>query len=390
MLLNRLYMGLLALATAGLLLYSGEPLFLAALLVWLVLVITMGVLVRHDAALLHTTIRVRPGGQNGKKLPITMTVRAEGPMFVTRSVIVEMEDYNTMFGTTVRRSYLLPITSAENIYEIEITPSRCGRITVSCKSVRVQDLLRLFSVPAEGFAPVQAVIHPHRVQVEVELSRTAIGSPRSDGMMQNRKGSDQREMFDIREYAPGDDVRSIHWKLSAKADELIVRQASDPSHYDIVILPDFGRKADGKPTDAVECNAAVAYGAAIGGQLLRRGAGFCMAIPSANGLELCEVRTPREYQQMITHWLSCPVQETAGDGLRYFLMEHLDTQFTRLLILTAGESSPVLTRMDGRIGVTVLHTVCNAPQTHTTLGPTSESVIVPAEADSTDTCRLLC
>ena len=390
MLRNRLYMGLLALATAGLLLYSGEPLFLAALLVWLVMVITMAVLVRHDAALLHTSIRVRPGGQNGKKLPITLTVRADGPLFVTRSVIVEIEGSNTMFGTTSALRYLLPVTSAENTFEIDVTPSRCGRYTVSCKSVTVQDLLRLFNVPAAKFDPVQTVIHPHRVQVEVELSRTVFGSPRSDGMMQNRKGSDQREMFDIREYAPGDDVRSIHWKLSAKADELIVRQASDPSHYDIVILPDFGRKADGKPTDAVECNAAVAYGAAIGAQLLRQGAGFCMAIPSAGGLELCEVRTPREYQQMITHWLSCPVQETAGDGLRYFLMEHLDTQFTRLLILTAGENSPVLTRLDGSIGVTVLHTVCHAPQTHTTLGPTSESVVVPAEADSAETCRLLC
>ena len=390
MLRNRLYMGLLALATAGLLLYSGEPLLLAALAVQLALVIIMGVLVRHDAALLHTTLRGRPGGQDGKSLPMTLTVRADGPMFVTRSVIVEMEGYNTMFGTTVDRRYLLPITAAENTYEVEVTPSRCGRITISCKSVRVQDLLRLFSAPAERFAPAQTVIHPHRIQVEVELSRTTIGSPRSDGMMQNRKGTDQREMFDIREYAPGDDVRSIHWKLSSKTDELIVRQASDPSHYDIVILPDFGRKQGSRLTDAAECNAAVAYGAAVGAQLLRQGAGFCMAIPSVNGLELCEVRTPRDYQQMITHWLSCPVQETGGDGLRYFLMEHLDTQFTRLLILSAGEHSPELARLDGRIGVTVLHTVRGAQQQHRALGPTSESVVVPAEADSAQTCRLLC
>lgn len=390
MLRNRLYMALLALATAGLLLYSGEPLLLAVLVVQLVLVLLMGLLVRHDAALLHTSVKVRSGGQDGKELPILLTVRASGPLFVTRSVIVEMEGYNTMFGTTGQKRYLLPITGAESSYEVKVHPSRCGRITVSCRGVWVQDLLQLFTVRTEAFAPVQSVIHPHRVQVEVELSRTTIGAPRVDGLMQNRKGTDQREMFDIREYTPGDDIRSIHWKLSAKADELIVRQASDPTHYDIVMLPDFGRLAGGKPTDAAECNAAAAYGAAIGAQLVRQGAGFCMALPGPNGLELHEAHTPREYQQMIAHWLSCPVRENSGDALRYFLMEKLDSQFTRLLILSAGEYSPELTRLDGRIGVTVLCAERGAAVHHAALGPTSETVKVPAEVDSAERCRLLC
>ncbi len=390
MLRNRLSMALLVLLTAGLLLYSGEPLLLAALAAQLMLVVLMGLLVRHDAALLRTAVQVRPGGQDGKELPVRLTVRTVGPLFVTRSVIIELESRNTMFGTTTQKRYLLPIIGAETSYEIRPRPSRCGRITIQCRGVWVQDLLQLFTVRAEPFAPVQSVIHPHRVQVEIELSRTTIGAPAADGLMQNRKGTDQREMFDIREYQPGDDIRSIHWKLSAKADELIVRQASDPTHYDIVILPDFGRNAGGRPTDAAECNAAAAYGVAIGAQLVRQGAGFCIALPGHSGLELHEVHTAREYQQMIAHWLSCPVQENSGDALRYFLMEKLDTRFTRLLILSAGEYSPELTRLDGRIGVTVLCAERGAAVHHAALGPTSETVKVPAEAAGAERCRLLC
>ena len=389
MLRNRLYMALLVVATAGLLLYSGEPLLLAALVLELVLVPVLWLLVRRDAARLHTTLRVRPGGQDGKSLPVLVQVQAQGTLFVTRSVTVELEEYNTMFAATTHRRCLLPITGSENTYELDLAPARCGRLTISCKSVCVQDLLRLFSVPAEKFAPAQSVIHPHRVQVEVELSNATFGAPRGDGMMQNRKGSDQSEMYDIRTYAPGDDIRAIHWKLSSKADELIVRQASDPSHYDIVLLPNFGRITDGKTTDPAECNAAVAYGAAVGAQLLRQGAGFCMAVPGAQGLDLCEVRTPREYQQMITRWLSCPVQENTGDALRYFLLEHYESQFTRLLILSAGAYTPDQTKLDGRIGVTVLRAVRGAAMHHDATGATSETVTVPAEAGS-ETCRLLC
>ena len=114
-----------------------------------------------------------------------------------------------------------------------------------------------------------------------------------------------------------------------------------------------------------------------------------MALPGPNGLELHEAHTPREYQQMIAHWLSCPVRENSGDALRYFLMEKLDSQFTRLLILSAGEYSPELTRLDGRIGVTVLCAERGAAVHHAALGPTSETVKVPAEVDSAERCLLL-
>ena len=390
MLRNRLYMLALVLATAGLLLYSGEPLLLAALAAQGALVIAMGLLLRHDAAVLHTQIRVRPGGQDGKPLPATVTVRADGPMFVTRSVILDVESYNTMFDIRTHRRFLLPITGQTNTYEISGMPDACGRLTVSCRSIRVLDLLRLFSAPIEPFAPVQSVVHPHRAQAQVEISRATIGAPRADGLMQNRKGRDQSEMYDIREYVPGDDIRAIHWKLSGKTDELILRQASDPSHYDIVLLPDFGHRSGSQPADAAECTAAAAYGAAIGAQLVRQNVGFCMAIPGAAGLELCEVRSARDYQQVVARWLSTPAQEESGDGLRYFLMEHLESQFTRLILLSAGTYSPELTKLNGQIGVTVVSAVRGAKVQHTALGYASETVTVPAEASDEAVCRLLC
>ena len=60
------------------------------------------------------------------------------------------------------------------------------------------------------------IVYPRKVNLQVELSQMTIGAPKSEGMMQNRKGNDLSEIFDIREYVPGDDIRSIHWKLSSK------------------------------------------------------------------------------------------------------------------------------------------------------------------------------
>jgi len=64
----------------------------------------------------------------------------------------------------------------------------------------------------------------------------------NDGLLQNRKGTDYSEIFDLRDYRSGDDVRAIHWKLSGKLDRLVVKEASDPTRYQVVLMPDLGRE----------------------------------------------------------------------------------------------------------------------------------------------------
>ena len=50
----------------------------------------------------------------------------------------------------------------------------------------------------------------------------------SERYSQTRPGSDPSETFAIREYVPGDPIRQIHWKLSQKADTLMLRQLGLP------------------------------------------------------------------------------------------------------------------------------------------------------------------
>lgn len=51
-----------------------------------------------------------------------------------------------------------------------------------------------------------------------------------------RGGTDTSEVFQIRPYAPGDRLQNIHWKLSAKSEELMVREHSLPKGCAIVLL----------------------------------------------------------------------------------------------------------------------------------------------------------
>lgn len=234
MLRYRLGWLLFLLALTALLYHFGEPFLLAAVVMVLAMVVVLALLLRLDAKALHVELQARPGGQQGRDLPLNLIVRADRPLLAARCITLELEVSNAMWKTDRKLRYTLPLTGRETTCPVPFAPRQCGRLVFTCTALRVQDLLNLTARRLDFFAPVQTVVYPQDKQVEVELSRATLGAAAGDGMMQNRKGGDPSEMFDIREYAPGDDVRTIHWKLSSKTDELIVRQASDPSHYNVV------------------------------------------------------------------------------------------------------------------------------------------------------------
>lgn len=60
----------------------------------------------------------------------------------------------------------------------------------------------------------------------------------------NRKGHDFAEVSDVREYRPGDRLRDIHWKLSAKQQELIVKERISMAGCEMVMAVTFSNEYD--------------------------------------------------------------------------------------------------------------------------------------------------
>lgn len=387
---NRICYILFGLAVAVLLFWYSQPFLLCVFACMVLLALFLVLCLRHEAAATTVSLHTSPGGQAGRQLYATVTVNARRRLLAARSVLTEIEIGSITTGYTKRQTFLLPLSGRKSTFDLPIDIEQCGRTAVKCSSIVLRDQLNLFCVPVKPFQEVYTVIYPRSVDLDVVLSREVTRAPRGDGLMQNRKGNDPSEMYDLREYQPGDDIRSIHWKLSSKTDTLILRQASDPAHFNVALLPDFGRKVQGKTTDPQTINAAVAYGTSLGSELIRQGVPFCMAIPTGDGLELCEVRTRRDHEQIVARWLSTPVQENSGDGLQYFLMEHLDQQFTRLMVLAADGYAIDLNCVDGRINTTVLNAAQGAGVTHAVMNNSCDFMELPAEPSDGESCRILC
>lgn len=365
---NRIIYGLTVLALTVLLYFFGLPMLLYSIVFLLALAVFLFFVLRAEMGKVSLSCSVRSGSQVGKPLTLTVEARGAEKLIAGKTIQITMDVTNSMTGDSIRQVLHLPLQHKSSACSVVLTPENCGEVTFVCQSVLLWDHLDLFSRKLSAFPPVRTIVYPQGTRLEVHLSQQENGSPREDGPMQNRRGNDPSEVFDIRDYQPGDDVRSIHWKLSVKTDSLILREPGTPAYYDLVVLPDFGLTQDGLPTNPAERNAAIAYGSAALRQLVRQGIRCCLALPTAAGICLKPIASWADYQDAMAQWLSLRLAQTAGDGLQMFLSEHLDQSFSRILLLNAGKLTKGQSVMRTQSALTVVSATLGGTESTTTLG----------------------
>lgn len=379
---NRLGYGCLTVLTAVLLFFSGKQFLLTVLLLLILLVPVIRMLLRRDGKQIE--IRMEKGD------PVAVTVAAKKGLRVADRVQVELEIHNEMFERTEHRKFLLPVKGKTQTYTLPVELQLCGQIRFSCTGIWVMDLLGIFRVPVKAGQNFYTVLYPPKLKVQMRENAGAAGSSQTDGLLQNKKGNDPSEMFELRDYVPGDDIRSIHWKLTSKTDELVIRQASDPSHHTLLLLPDYGLDQLKRPGGEKEMNTAVAVGVETARGLLKKGKGFTLAIPTRSGLQMYEIQNEKEFSRMLPQWFAIPVQAVSGTGLEYFQMQHLEQYFNRIILLTSGNYEQGLRGLDQRISFTVIQSADGKELSYTSLKQNGVLIEIPVKEKQEEIYQILC
>lgn len=392
MLKNRMGFILLMALFAILLIYSGNIFFLAGIIVLAVCIILLAILINVDAKKIRVAIEARDGGRENDILPAYVIISNASRLLVAQSVYIEVELENIMIGTTTTKSFLLMLTDKDTRYDVSSKLSACGEIHLHIKKAKVYDMFHIWHKSLPQTEDACTTIYPRSMDIQISASGKTTGTNNDEGISQNKKGNDHSEMYDLREYVPGDDVRSIHWKLSSKADDLVLRESSNPSHYSIVIMPDYGRQILDNDIEAGKkyINTILAAGASLGSELLKNGIFFCMALPTAHGLELFEVTNRNEWMQVISQWMSFPVQQVSGEGIQFFKMEHMARFFTRLVVLSAGRYSQNLKGMENELEVILIESSDNKEFEYTQLSGGIDMVSIPVDGDKAEEYRIFC
>lgn len=193
-------------------------------------ILVLAAVVLDILAMRKTLIRIETSGgiQERNHAGCRITVRNTGvlPVIYKRLVIRVSNMYT---GETRRRRIrvnVLPRSVSE--INIGMIVKHCGKIRcgVGSRHFRAEQEHCNYTVLPDIF-PVHVVYDLH----ESDIFDCETYSP-------YRKGQDYSEVFQIREYVPGDSIKHVHWKLSGRSDELMVKEASFPLDRSIMVIMD--------------------------------------------------------------------------------------------------------------------------------------------------------
>lgn len=125
--------------------------------------------------------------------------------------------------------------------DVPIDTLKIGVVKLCVNKVTLTDPLHFFTYTIPDTAVLEIPVFPEeKPQNDLPLT------PASDGLEEytesDAKGSVSSDVKEIREYRPGDRLQRIHWKLSAKLDDLFVKEMAHTSILSLVLLPELTKE----------------------------------------------------------------------------------------------------------------------------------------------------
>ena len=195
------------------------------------------------AWIILVTVIGLPWASLALSLPAMLQFRAEadGPAFVARGDSA----YASLWGLSgLPQPLFRGKLTVQNLITGErrrhdprkpLPTAHCGGLGITAEKVRVCDYLGLFALPVRTIRHRTVIVRPVPEIMEnpPDLSRYIARSWRP------KFGGGYAENHELRLYRPGDSLNQVHWKLSAKTGELILREPMEPARSLVLITMDL-------------------------------------------------------------------------------------------------------------------------------------------------------
>lgn len=178
----------------------------------------------------------RPGVTRGGTCRWTVTLENSSRLPLAR-LSYRQEERNLLTGGHAAVSRALSGASRGWRGGEEADTAHCGVLVCTLSRTRVCDLLGLFTLPLAPPPPARLPVLPAPADPEA-LPALPRGGRESAGL-RPRPGGGPGEDYDLRAYRPGDPMRTVHWKLSSKWDELVVRETLEERRVALVLTFDL-------------------------------------------------------------------------------------------------------------------------------------------------------
>lgn len=310
----------------------------AALVLWALGGVLLALPVRRRVAI---ALEVPQTGIKGQSCDVT--VRA-----VNRSLLpvpcirVWLRVENLLTGQMSQMC--LPLSAAPRRTEensVTLREPLCGVYRLTVEKARVYDPLGLAGFLLPVAEPREFPVEPELLELRLNLPlRTGI-SDDSDSYSQERPGYDFSDTFQLREYAPGDSARQIHWKLSSKLERLVVRDPGLPVERSVLLL--WERRAEDETPQQADAMAEMAV--SLSRELLRQGVRCAVAWNDAAGQDCTryELEDEAALYDILSRLLSAAASPTMESAAELYFRQYGCP--SGKIIFLAADGCPELERL---------------------------------------------
>ena len=231
----------------------------------------------------------------GQTVPVTLTVTNTGRL--SKRYLRAADRLPRRLRPVGERAplilHLRPGESREVTYFLE--PERRGHYLVGPALVETTDPLGFYVFPQRAGATSEVAAHP----TPLPLRRVFFEGAGAPGW-QSRSSAQTRglntEFQGVREYQPGDELRHVHWRTTARTGTLSVAEYERGASRDAVIALDLSRSAYADTGEDREgaLEYAVLLAASLSDFLLRRGYAVRLLTPAGDGAVGPPARSPQE------------------------------------------------------------------------------------------------
>ena len=289
--------------------------------------------------------------------PIVLRITLNRPLMFRGRMELSFSVYNQLTGTrTVYPVSLAPATGRPALFELELDSAVCGAHTIVLDTARLVDEMGFTSLALEDVDfHGSFTVYPQILDIQVDPHQSASASLEGTSYDPHRSGQDASEVFDLRSYHEGDAVKSIHWKLSTRFDDMLVREASRPQDHAIAIL--FGAFArDFEHLSRSEVLSAVlSFTASISLALMRQGYHHVVVAVPGGSLVAYPVEDRRGFDRMLDALTAMPLGPAYSASVERYANLVAAKGISKTVLVTVGIDERLCIDMGRLTDLSVLH-----------------------------------
>ena len=231
-----------------------------------------------------------------------------------------------------------PGAKKEKGQSFEIRESHCGAVEIILSEIIISDIFGIVKKTVNAYEKVVTYVLPKMKEIHQDIEKLHSYNMESFKFSPNKKGGDTSEIFGINTYKPGDSIKSIHWKMSCKMDDIVIREAGLPIENNIMILVDKSDNNDQKFKGKLRSDF-TEYAVSLSKDLVENKMNHCIGWFNKRKKEfqIFAVKEEGDIWNYMPELLASPYYEGGDSAAVKFMESNIDKKFSNILLVSNSD-----------------------------------------------------